>query len=378
MKIWSFLPTGRTIYSMKKGIDKIYLTSVILLTTFGFIAFFSASFGLLVKDDALANSVLFNQTIGLVLGIIAFFIASKVNYLLYRKHALVIFAICLCINCLLFIPALALRHGGASRWLDFKYFTIQPSEILKIGFIIYLAGWLAVVKGRIESFKLGIFPFLCILGIVAVLLLAQSDTDTLAVIGITGVTMLFVAGGRIRHIALIGLLAVFFLGCIVMVRPYAKQRILTYFSPNNDPQGAGYQIQQSLIAIGSGKTTGRGFGQSIQKFSYLPEPVGDSVFAVVAEEFGFIGTFILLCLYIFFLQRTFKIAARSPDMFSRLVVVGIGILVVVQSFMNISAMLGLIPLTGQTLLFVSHGGTALAIILGAAGIVANISRYQQK
>jgi cell division protein FtsW len=163
-----------------------------------------------------------------------------------------------------------------------------------------------------------------------------------------------------------------------MVRPYAKQRILTYFSPNNDPQGAGYQIQQSLIAIGSGKTTGRGFGQSIQKFSYLPEPVGDSVFAVVAEEFGFIGTFILLCLYIFFLQRTFKIAARSPDMFSRLVVVGIGILVVVQSFMNISAMLGLIPLTGQTLLFVSHGGTALAIILGAAGIVANISRYQQK
>lgn len=363
---------------MKKGIDKLYLTSVILLTGLGFTAFFSASFGLLVKDDALANSVLFNQTLGLLLGIIAFFVASKINYLFYRKHALIIFAICLCINILLFFPVLTLHHGGASRWLDFRYFTIQPSEILKIGFIIYLAGWLAVVRGKIESFKLGIFPFLCILGIISILLLAQSDTDTLAVIGITGVTMLFVAGGKVRHIALIGLMAVVFLACIVMVRPYARQRIMTYFSPNNDPQGAGYQIQQSLIAIGSGGISGRGFGQSIQKFSYLPEPVGDSVFAVVAEEFGFIGTIILLCLYIFFLQRTFKIAARSPDMFSRLVVVGIGILVVVQSFMNISAMLGLIPLTGQTLLFVSHGGTALAIILGAAGIIANISRYQQK
>lgn len=378
MKIWPFLPIGRMMYSMKKGIDKLYLTSVILLTSFGFIAFFSASFGLLVKDDALANSVLFNQTLGLVLGIIAFFVASKVNYLFYRKHALMIFAVCLCINFLLFIPALTLHHGGASRWLDFRYFTIQPSEILKIGFIIYLAGWLAVVKGRIESFKMGIFPFLCILGIISILLLAQSDTDTLAVIGISGVTMLFVAGGKVKHIALIGLLAAVFLAGIIMVRPYARQRIMTYFSPNNDPQGAGYQIQQSLIAIGSGGIGGRGFGQSIQKFSYLPEPVGDSVFAVVAEEFGFIGTIVLLCLYIFFLQRTFKIAARSPDMFSRLVVVGIGILVIVQSFMNISAMLGLIPLTGQTLLFVSHGGTALAIILGAAGIVANISRFQQK
>jgi cell division protein FtsW len=362
---------------MKKNIDPIYLTSVILLTVFGFIAFFSASFGLLVKNDALANSVLFNQTIGLILGCIAFYIASKIDYLFYRKHALAIFAVTLCINMLLFIPFITLKHGGASRWLDFRYFTVQPSEILKIGFIIYLAGWLAVVKGRIESFKLGIFPFLCILGIVAVLLLAQSDTDTLAVIGVTGVTMLFVAGARIKHIALIGLIAVVFLGSIIMVRPYARQRIMTYFSPNNDPQGAGYQIQQSLIAIGSGGITGRGFGQSIQKFSYLPEPVGDSIFAVVAEEFGFIGTLVLLGLYIFFLQRSFKVAVRSTDLFGRLVVTGIGILVIVQSFMNMSAMLGIIPLTGQPLLFVSHGGTALAIILGAAGIIANISRQKR-
>ncbi len=363
---------------MKNSIDKIYLISVLLITGFGFIAFFSASFGLLVKNNELANSVLFNQTIGLILGCIAFFIASKINYLFYRKHALAIFAISLCINMLLFIPVITLSHGGASRWLDFKYFTIQPSEILKIGFIIYLAGWLAVVKGRIEYLKLGIFPFMCILGIISILLLAQSDTDTLMVIGFTGIVMLFVAGAKIKHIALIGLLAVIFLSSIILIRPYARQRIMTYFSPNNDPQGAGYQIQQSLIAIGSGQITGRGFGQSIQKFSYLPEPVGDSIFAVVAEEFGFIGTLVLICLYIFFLQRTFKIAVRAPDTFSRLVVVGIGILVIVQSFMNMAAMLGLIPLTGQPLLFVSHGGTALAIILGAAGIIANISRYQQK
>ncbi len=363
---------------MTKRIDSLYLTSVILITVFGFVTFFSASFGLLVKDDALANSVLFNQSIGLLLGIIAFFVASRVNYLFYRKHALAIFAATLCVNVLLFIPSLTLKHGGASRWLDFRYFTIQPSELLKIGFIIYLGGWLAFVKTKIESIKFGIAPFLCIIGIVSILLLAQSDTDTLVVIGLTGITMLFVAGAKIRHIALIGLLAVIFLSAIIMVRPYARQRVMTYLNPNNDPQGSSYQIQQSLIAIGSGGLTGRGFGQSIQKFSYLPEPVGDSIFAVAAEEFGFIGMFIMLCLYVFFVQRTFKIAARAPDTFSRLVVLGIGILVVVESFMNISAMLGVIPLTGQPLLFVSHGGTALAIILGASGIIANISRYQQR
>jgi cell division protein FtsW len=248
---------------------------------------------------------------------------------------------------------------------------------LKIGFIIYLGGWLAFVKTKIESFKFGIIPFLCIMALVSILLLAQSDTDTLVVVGLTGGTMLFVAGARIKHLLLIALLAAVLLSGVILVRPYARQRVMTYFDPNNDPQGASYQIQQSLIAIGSGGLTGRGFGQSIQKFSYLPEPVGDSIFAVAAEEFGFIGMFILLGLYVFFVQRTFKIAARAPDTFSRLVVLGIGILVVVESFMNISAMLGVIPLTGQPLLFVSHGGTALAIILGASGIIANISRQQR-
>jgi len=363
---------------MKQHIDYLYLTSVILIAGFGFITFFSASFGLLVKNDALANSILFNQSIGLVLGCIAFYVASKVNYMFYRKHALVIFVIALCINILLFIPSITLTHGGASRWLDFEYFTIQPSELLKIGFIIYLAGWLGFVRTKIESLKFGIVPFLCIMGLVSVLLLAQSDTDTLVVIGITGMTMLFVAGARFKHIAAVGVLAVVFLGIIIMLRPYAKQRILTYLNPSNDPQGSSYQIQQSLIAIGSGGIMGRGFGQSIQKFSYLPEPVGDSIFAVAAEEFGFIGMVVLISLYVFFVQRTFKIASRAPDTFSRLMVLGIGILVVVESFMNIGAMLGVIPLTGQPLLFVSHGGTALLIILGASGIIANISRFQQR
>ncbi len=363
---------------MKKSIDKYYLASIILLTIAGFVIFFSASFGLLVKNEAQATSVILNQFIGLALGCIAFFVASKIPYQFIRKHALVIFALALCVNILLFFPYITQTHGGATRWLDFGFFTVQPSEILKIGFIIYLAGWLSVVKNRIESFKYGILPYLCIVGVVGILLLAQSDTDTLVVIGATGAIMLFVAGARFRHLIYLGLIGILALSVIIMVRPYAKQRILTYFSPNSDPQGAGYQIQQSLIAIGSGGLSGKGFGQSVQKFSYLPEPIGDSIFAVLAEEFGFIGTIILICLYIFFLQRTFKIANRAPDNFSRLTVVGIGILVIIESFMNIGSMLGVIPLTGQPLLFVSKGGTAIAIILGAAGIVAQISRHQEK
>jgi cell division protein FtsW len=152
---------------------------------------------------------------------------------------------------------------------------------------------------------------------------------------------------------------------------------MTFFNQSSDIQGAGYQIQQSLIAIGSGKTTGRGFGQSIQKFDYLPEPIGDSIFAVSAEEFGFIGSLILIALFLLFFIRSIKIAVNSPDPFGGLTVLGIAILIIVESFMNISSMLGLIPLSGMPLLFVSHGGTALIIILGAAGIIANISKYQK-
>jgi cell division protein FtsW len=358
-------------------IDKVFLLSVVLLASVGFIIFLSASLGLLAKDGASYNTVATKQFIGLIIGCVAFFVMYKIPYLKLRKYAFYIFVAAIFINLLLFVPFLNMHHGGASRWIDLGFITFQPSEFLKISFIIYFAAWLSGIKEKVSSFKLGIFPYFIIITILSALLLSQSDTDTLVVIAGTGMIMLFAAGARVRDIFIVGLILLTLISVVVYTRPYARERILTYLNSTSDPQGSGYQIQQSMIAIGSGRITGRGFGQSIQKFSYLPEPIGDSIFAVSAEEFGFIGSIGLVFLYLVFLFKTIKISTRSPDIFSGLLVMGIAILIVTESFMNISSMLGIIPLSGMPLLFVSHGGTALIIALGAAGIIANVSKYQK-
>lgn len=361
----------------KLHIDKVFLVAVGLLTVAGFLIFSSASLGLLARDGVSFESVALKQTIGLIVGAAAFFVMSRVNYKYLRKYAFYIFVFALLLNLMLFIPAFRLTHGGASRWIDLKFITFQPSEFLKIAFVIYFAAWLSTVKEKVASFKLGIIPYTVLLGLLSALLLAQSDTDTLVVIAGSGLVMLFSAGARIRDLIFLGLILLGIVGAVIVFRPYARQRIMTFLHPTADTQGAGYQIQQSLIAIGSGEIAGRGFGQSVQKFKYLPEPIGDSIFAVAAEEFGFIGSLSLIVLFLFFIFRCIKIASRSADTFASLAVIGIAIFVTVESFMNISSMIGILPLAGMPLLFVSHGGTALIIVLGAMGIIANVSKYQK-
>jgi len=361
----------------KLKIDRLFLTSIVLLATAGFFIFTSASLGLLARGGASFQSVATNQTIGLILGTMAFYIMSRFNYKNLKKYAFYILIGALGINLLLFLPFIAMNHGGAIRWIDLGFVTFQPSEFLKIAFIIYFAAWLSGVKEKVSTVQFGVIPYAVIMGLMSILLLIQSDTDTLVVIGTTGLTMLFVAGAKIRHIAILCVFIFLLLGSIVSLRPYARERIMTFINGAVDAQGSGYQIQQSLIAIGSGGIVGRGFGQSVQKFNYLPEPIGDSIFAVSAEEFGFIGSIVLLGLFLLFFIRSVKISTRVDDIFGRLTVVGIAILILIESFMNISSMLGLIPLSGMPLLFVSHGGTALITTLAATGIIANISKYQK-
>lgn len=358
-------------------IDKVFLFSVIILALGGFFIFSSASLGLLATGGSPFGSVTLTQFVSLIIGFVAFYVVSRIPYKFWKKYALAILVIAILINCLLFIHSLTLVSGGAGRWINLRVITFQPSEFLKIAFIIYFAAWLAHVKDNVATFKYGILPFLVLVGVLGGLLLSQSDTFTLAVIIVTGLGMLVAAGGQWRHIGLMILIAVVCIGIVAYVRPYARQRIITYMNPAADPLGSGYQIQQSLIAIGSGGVFGRGYGQSIQKFGYLPEPTGDSIFAVEAEEFGFAGSLVLLFLFLLFAFRSFKIATRAPDAFARLATLGIGMLVLIESFVNISAMLGIIPLTGKPLLFVSHGGTALIIILAAVGIIANVSKFQR-
>ena len=364
---------------MKSGkIDKLFLISVIILIIAGFFIFSSASLGLLAKNNTGYSSIVFNQTFyGLFLGTILLVIFSRVPYTFWKKNAFYIFLFSLALSILVFIPHIGFSHGGARRWVIIAGHSFQPSEILKVGYIIYFAAWLSGIKDRVRTLKYGLIPFIIILGMAGGILLLQPDLDTFLVLGLSGLSMFLVAGAKWRHAFLLLIMAVLAVGVMAYTKPYIKSRIMTFLNPSVNSLSSSYQIQQSLIAIGSGKLTGRGFGQSVQKFSYLPEQIGDSIFAVAAEEFGLIGSSLLIMLYIFFAYRGFKISTKTPDAFGGLLVVGIVILIVSQSLNNISAMLGVTPLSGNPLLFVSQGGTALMITLAEVGIILNVSKFKK-
>ena len=361
---------------MKKilSIDKIFLGITALLALVGLFVFTSASFGLFARKGFSLNDLLFDQVIlGVFLGgIIAILVAHKFPIKFLQTNALYIFIGSIVATLFVFVPSIGLEHGGAHRWVDLRITSFQPSELLKLGTVIYLAALLPVLKDRIGTLKTSLSVAGGILLLPAIVLLLEPDTGTLAVIFTAVVAMLLVAGMKLRHFALIVIVSIFAIGILAFARPYVGERILTFFDPSRDPQGASYQIQKSLLAIGSGGVAGRGFGQSIQKFGSLPEPTGDSIFAVIGEEFGFVGGFVIIILFLFFGVRGIQIARRAPNMFESLLVVGIVILIVSQSFANIAAMLGIIPLTGLPLVFVSHGGSAILFSFFGVGVIFKI------
>lgn len=364
---------------MFSSIDKTLFVLVILLVTIGFFIFSSASLGLLARDGASFSSVAMNQFLfGIVGGSIAMFITSSIHYRHWRKYAFYIFLGCILLTLLVFVPGLGFSYGGATRWINIGSFTLQPAEILKIGFVIYMATWLSGMYRHSHSFLKGTLPFGAIIGVVGAVMLLQPDTDTFAIMTFAGMAMFITAGARWRDVVLIVLMGIMVLAALAFTRPYVMDRFTTFLNPGNDPLGSGYQIQQSLIAVGSGGLTGRGFGQSIQKFEYLPEPIGDSIFAVYAEEFGFIGSALLIILLSIFTFRGYKIASESRDLFGMLLVVGFMTIIVTQAFLNIAAMVGLAPLSGLPLPFISHGGTALLATLASVGIVLNVSKYRKQ
>jgi len=364
--------------AVTKHVDRTLLGIVLALVVFGFFVFSSASLGLLAREGARFSSVAFSQIMfGVIGGGLGLFITSSIHYRVWRKYALGIFIFGLILTLLVFTP-LGFEHGGAQRWVHLGGFSFQPSEFLKIAYVIYIATWLSGTHKHITTFKHGTLPFVLITGLVGLLLLAQPDTDTFLLLGMAGLAMFISAGGSWRDVALMLLAGIVMLAILALTRPYIMDRLLTFVDPNVDPQGSSYQIKQSMIAIGSGGIAGRGFGQSIQKFEYLPEPIGDSIFAVYAEEFGFIGTSLLVILLSFFTFRGFRIATHASDVFGMLLVVGFMTLIVTQAFLNIGSMVALAPLMGLPLPFISHGGTAMMALLISVGIVLNVSKYQKK
>lgn len=364
---------------MIKGVDRTLLLIVVTLAVLGFLIFSSASLGLLARDGARYSSVAFNQLfLGLLGGAIAMLINSQIHYRNWRRFAFYIFLATIALTLLVFVPGIGFSHGGASRWISIAGFTMQPAELLKLGYIIYLATFLSGVHKQIGSFMYGTVPFLAITGVVGLIVLKQPDTDTFMLMAAAGLAMFLTAGGRWRDIGIIVVSGILILAILAFTRPYVMDRITTFISPSEDTLGKSYQINQSLIAVGSGGWVGRGFGQSVQKFQFLPEPIGDSIFAVFSEEFGFLGSVVLIGLFSAFTFRGFKIATHAVDMFGMLLVVGIMTILVAQAFLNIAAMTGLAPLMGLPLPFISHGGTALLVTLAAVGIVLNVSKYQKK
>lgn len=356
--------------------DYILLGATTILMAFGLIMLYSAS---MVKGQENFNQPYFylkHQLIyGLLTGLFFAFLAYKINYRFWKKIAFLLLIGTVALLVLVFLPGLGIKSGGATRWISLSTFSLQPAEVAKLALIIYLAAWLEEKSRVVRNFNEIFIPFLVTTGLIVTLIILQPNLGTAGIIGLMATMIFFSAGGGIWQMGIIFLLAATTLFSFIKIFSHAANRFLIFLHPELDPQGIGYQINQALLAIGSGGILGRGLGQSIQKYNYLPEPMGDSVFAIIAEELGFIGAAATIILFLILAIRGFKIAKNAPDDFAKLLAIGITSWLTIQALTNIAAISGLVPLTGIPLPFISYGGTALIMSLTGIGILLNISRY---
>lgn len=361
---------------MKEGkIDRLMLWIIGGLLFLGLSTLASASFSLSEKHYGAPLSIFYRQIIfGVGVGLILFWVGLRVPVSIYRKYAPLILISALFLTALVLIPGIGIVRGGARRWLGAGGMTFQPSEALKLAFVIYLSSWMASRQKVLGTWREGFFPFIVITGVVGVFIYLEPDIGTLGVFALTALTLFFVGGGKASQIFFAVFLGVLLLALIIYFEPYRRDRVLAFFHPEQYGQSKSWQLNQALIAIGSGGLFGHGLGYSRQKFQYLPEPAGDAIFAVYAEELGFFGVLILFALFIGFFLRGMLIAARARDMFSKFLASGITLLVIIQVIINIAAISKSFLLTGIPLPFMSQGGSALALLLFEMGILLNISR----
>ncbi len=356
--------------------DYFFFAIVLILTIFGLAMLASASSNLGKTGFNNSYYYLEHQILyGLSFGLVGFFIGYYVYYGNWKKIAFVALLVSLAALVLVFTP-LGLVARNTSRWLRLGPLSFQPAELMKLTFLVYLAAWLANPKlKRATDFQSGFLPFIILSGVIAGLLILQPATSTVVILLCSALVVYFMSGAPMKYILLIVVCAVLAIGLVIYVTPYRRARILGFLDQSADTQGTNYQLNQSLIAIGAGGVTGVGYGQSAVKSGYLPTPIDDSIFAVVAEELGFVGAGLLIALFALFAIRLFWLARRTSDRFGRLLLIGFGTVITLQAFVNMAATSGLIPLTGVPLPFVSYGGTALAVFLTMSGIALNVSKY---
>ena len=362
-----------------KSVDKVFLSLVLVLVFIGLIAISSA--GIAVSQNKFGDPYYYFKHqlfYGILPGLIAMLIVSKINYNLWRKLAVPLVGFAIVLLVVVLISGHGLELKGARRWINLGSISFQPIEMVKLAVIIYLASWLTGKRKIIKNFSESLVPFIIVLGIVGILIILQPDVGSFGAVAFIALTMFFLAGASLKHIFGLMALGVFGLGLLIKLEPYRMNRLLAFLHPETDVQGIGWQVKQAAIAVGQGGIFGIGLGHSHQKFGYLPEVVGDSIFAIIAEEVGMIGAGIVVILFILLAFRGFRLAQKAPDQFSAFVVTGISLWIIFQALINIMAIIGLMPLTGIPLPFISYGSTSLISLLAGVGIVLNISRYRKR
>lgn len=349
--------------------DRALLIGVVSLICFGLISVFNSSSVVAYRDFGNQYYFVRDQALFAGAGVIVMYVLSFVDYKKWYAAAIPMLLLTLLFLLAVFIPGVGIHVLGAKRWINFGFFTLQPTEFAKLALVVYLSAWFAYrEKGRL-------MPFLTLLGIVLGLVILQPDMGTAVILTLIAGLLYFISGAPIWHFVLLLPVVLVSIGILAIAAPYRFARITTFLNPNTDPLGSSYHIRQILIALGSGGWFGVGFGKSRQKYEYLPEANTDSIFAIIAEEVGFVGSIVLLLAFAFVIYRIFYIARRAPDRFGKLLAGGIGIWLSVQTLINLSAMVALVPLTGVPLPFISYGGSSLMTMLFGFGILLNISRH---
>lgn len=358
-----------------KKYSKILLTAVVIISLFGTLMIYSSSYVWAEYKFNDPYKYLKSQSIFLILGYIVMFIVSKFPYQNYKKLSNIIFFICLGMLALVLIPGIGTVRNGSRSWFGIGGLGVQPSEFTKLGLIIFTSKYLENNNKDLKDIKKGVLPILGVLFLVFALIMLEPDFGTGIVIVMTIIVLLFVSGVKMNFFIKLGVLGLLGVVVLVIIAPYRMERIISFINPWSDPLGSGFQIIQSLYAIGPGGLLGLGFGYSVQKHFYLPEPQTDFIFSIISEEFGFLGVIIVATLFITIIYSGFKIAMNCEDKSGKYLAFGITFGLAFQTMLNLMVVVGLIPVTGVTLPFLSYGGSSLLISLTSMGILLNISNY---
>lgn len=358
-----------------KKVDYLLLFGIIMISIFGVVMIYSASY--VWAEYKFHDPLKFAKTqfLFLVVSYILIFFSLKIPYQKYLSYANLIFFICFILLILVLIPGIGTVRNGSRSWFGIGGFGIQPSEFTKLGMIIFTSKYLAYNEKVLKNIKSGVLPILGVLMLVFGLIMLQPDFGTGVIIVISIIVLLFVSGVNMGFFFKLGFIGLLGVVALIIAAPYRMKRIVSFLNPWSDPLGSGFQIIQSLYAIGPGGLLGLGFGNSIQKHFYLPEPQTDFIFAIISEEFGFLGILIVASLFLLIIYRGFHISIHCENKFGKYLSFGITFQLAFQALLNLMVVVGLIPVTGVTLPFLSYGGSSLLITMISMGILLNISKY---